>query len=251
VKALTQVATLIRRRLRAKRLGIDFRRAATWNVPRGMCVDGKRWTIKAPAHNGCKLAFLEIFLDDCYGIESVRHPVRTVLDIGANAGFFSMHARNTYPNAVIHAYEPNPAMREFLQHQSCAGRFAYFMEAVGAADAKVRLDLDSDSTHTRSIPTPLGDIPQVAFRKCILRLGGNVDVVKIDCEGAEWEILDDADAWRKVRYLALEYHLRDGDTRSTAILNVTRLGFRILKHATDGPSRGTLWAEHRSPANHQ
>ena len=38
-----------------------------------------------------------------------------------------MHARNTYPDAIIHAYEPNPNMKQFLEHQSEIGGFTYFL----------------------------------------------------------------------------------------------------------------------------
>jgi FkbM family methyltransferase len=69
-----------------------------------------------------------------------RHPVRTVLDIGAHAGFFSVHALNTYPDAIIHAYEPKPNMKEFLEHQSGIGGFTYLLEAVGNKDDTVLLD---------------------------------------------------------------------------------------------------------------
>ena len=108
-----------------------------------MFVNGKRWAISAPDDGGTKGAFLNIFLDDCYGIESIGHPVRTVLDIGAHAGFFSMHARNTFPDAIIHAYEPNPNMKEFLEHQSGIGGFTYLLEAVGNKDDMVLLDIDA------------------------------------------------------------------------------------------------------------
>ena len=51
--------------------------------------------------------FLSIFLDDDYRLDRVKWPVGTVLDIGANLGFFSIAARNAFPEATIHAYEPN------------------------------------------------------------------------------------------------------------------------------------------------
>lgn len=245
MNVLMQISTLVRRRIRGKRLGIDFHRSASWTIPSEMALRSGRWVIEAPPHNGCKLAFLEIFLDDCYGIESVKPPVRTVLDIGANAGFFSIHARNVFPNALIHAYEPNPAMEKFLQHQSATGGFVYFLEAVGAVDGKVTLDADLDSTHVRTHASPSGEITQVALRSCIQRLGGTVDVLKLDCEGAEWDIFTDTAAWQNVRYAAIEYHLQHNQTRHLASESVTALGFRIRKHTTDGPSRGLLWAERR------
>src|SRR5215831_20283786 len=89
-------------------------------------------------------------------------------EVGAHAGFFSMHARNTYPDAIIHAYEPNPNMKQFLEHQSGIGGFTYFLEAVGNKNDMVLLDIDGkESVHTRCRQG--GDIPQVAFRTCILR----------------------------------------------------------------------------------
>src|SRR5262249_34403075 len=97
--------------------------------------------------------------------------------------FFSMHVRNTYPDAIIHAYEPNPNMKRFLEHQSGIGGSTYFLEAVGKKDDMVHLDIDAkESVHTKCRQG--GDIPQVAFRTCLLRLGGNVDLLKLDCEGA-------------------------------------------------------------------
>ena len=138
-----RIYNLLRRRYRARRLGIEFRRGASWVLPAKMFVNGRRWAISAPDDRGTEGAFLNIFLDDCYGIESIGHPVRTVLDIGAHAGFFSMHARNTYPDAIIHAYEPNPNMKEFLEHQSGIGGFTYLLEAVGNKDDMVLLDIDA------------------------------------------------------------------------------------------------------------
>jgi hypothetical protein len=36
---------------------------------------------------------------------------------------------------------------------------------------------------------------------------GVVDVLKLDCEGAEWDIFSDPLPWAKVRNLCMEYHL--------------------------------------------
>src|SRR5262245_45123028 len=50
---------------------------------------------------------INIFLDDEYGLRSLQFPIRTIVDIGANIGLFSLWARHNFPNATIHAYEPN------------------------------------------------------------------------------------------------------------------------------------------------
>lgn len=53
------------------------------------------------------MIFFSIFLDDDYFIDRITRPVSTVLDIGANIGFFSIAARKSFPQATIHSYEPN------------------------------------------------------------------------------------------------------------------------------------------------
>ena len=55
--------------------------------------------------------FLSIFLDDDYYLERQNKEVSSVLDIGANLGFFSIAARNAFPNATIHSYEPNEDLK--------------------------------------------------------------------------------------------------------------------------------------------
>ncbi len=59
--------------------------------------------------------FGEIFLRDCYGIESLPGDIRTVLDVGANLGLFSMAAIHRFPDAVIESYEPNGAIEKYPQ----------------------------------------------------------------------------------------------------------------------------------------
>jgi FkbM family methyltransferase len=242
VQPLKRIYNLLRRRYRARRLGIEFRRGGSWVLPGEMFANGRRWAISAPHDNGTKMAFLDIFLDDCYGIELIGHPVRTVLDIGAHAGFFSMHARNAYPDAIIHAYEPNPNMKEFLEHQSGVGGFTYFMEAVGNKDDMVLLEAQADSVHTSCRLNQGGEIIQVAFQTCIGRLGGGVDILKMDCEGAEWSILTDTEGLAAVKSLVMEYHLVDGHTEAELVSIVRKLGFRVLKQTLNGPTWGLLRA---------
>ena len=54
--------------------------------------------------------------------------------------------------------------------------------------------------------SPDGPIPQLPFADAVGRLGF-VDVLKLDCEGAEWDIFSDPSPWTQVRSLVMEYHL--------------------------------------------
>jgi hypothetical protein len=67
------------------------------------------------------------------------------------------------------------------------------------------------------------------------RMGGRIDLLKIDCEGAEWEVLECKDSWESVREITMEYHLwaRPGSHISDLIMLLEARGFVILELRTE------------------
>ena len=226
---LQRVFQLVRRKNRAINLGIEFKSAGKFKLPNRLLVNGSTKVVILPEEIGVKVAFIDIILDDCYGLEKLSKPIHKVLDIGGHVGLFSLAARNMFPQAIIHTYEPNKNLEKYLKSQADAAGFEYFMEAVGLEAGKVTLDLHEDSVQTRSKVDELGEIPQVAFRKAIERLGGFVDLAKVDCEGAEWLLFQDRDAWQSVQNLSMEYHLWPDRTHDEIREVVQNLGFKIRK----------------------
>jgi FkbM family methyltransferase len=192
--------------------------------------------------DGVRSAFIPIFFDDCYGLERASR-VRTVLDIGANIGVFGLAARINFPDALIHAYEPNADLESKLRTQAEAADFKYFLEAVGAESGRVALDRNDDPVLSRTRAAEEGTVPQVAFRTALERLGGEADFVKVDCEGAEWTFISDRDAWQKVRYLSMEYHLWPSHTVPELLETVGGLGFTVTHHQPASADYGLLLAE--------
>jgi hypothetical protein len=153
-----------------------------------------------------------------------------------------VHARNTYFDAIIHAYEPNPSMKQFPKHQSGTGGFTYFLKAIGNNDDMVFLDRGGGVSPHK---VPFSNRAGTSLRWCsicILRLGGSVDLLKLDCEGAEWSILTDTESLAAVRSLVMEYDLVDGHTEVELISIVRTLGFRVVRQTLTGPTWGLLWA---------
>lgn len=222
---------LFRRKKAAARLGIRFDRCSTFHLPEQMVINGRRHQLSLPNENGVKVAFIDLLLDDCYGCKRISEPVKTVLDIGANVGLFGITARLAFPDAVIHAYEPNPNLAPYLQAQAKAARFNYFTEAVGLDNGKVSLDYNEDSVQTRSLTDQSGPITQISFREAINKIGCSVDFVKMDCEGAEWELFRDIESWRRVRHLSMEYHLWPDHAEKEVLDKMRELGFRVVNHA--------------------
>jgi FkbM family methyltransferase len=241
LRVLDRVTQLAARRRRARRLGFEFPRARDFRLPQTLKIGGRSRVLSLPENDGVRSAFIPIFLDDCYGLERTSG-VRSVLDIGANVGVFGVAARIAYPEAVIHAYEPNSELEPHLRKQAEAADFKYFLEAVGLEGGRVTLDRDPDPVLTRSRLAPDGQVPQVAFREALQRLGGGADLVKVDCEGAEWSFLGDRDAWKEVRHLSMEYHLWPSHSVPELMEAVRGLGFSVTRHQPVEADYGLLLA---------
>ena len=235
---------LIKRRKEAQRFGIGFLLARNFEVPRSILVNGRGTTLNVPQEHGVRSDFISIFLDDCYGLYKTSMQSPVILDIGANVGLFALASRVAFPDAIIHAYEPNAQLETYLSKQAEAGAFTYFMEAVGLQEGFVELEFLGDSNLTRSKIASNGIVHQSSFRQAIERAGGQVDLAKIDCEGVEWQLFEDVESWTHIRNLAMEYHLwatvgrTHGDVRGI----VQRLGFEVLEQEYTADDYGLLRA---------
>lgn len=241
-RVIKRFVTLGKRNRRARRFGFHFNRAASFAVPSEIQIERKRFHMSLPDDHGTKTAFVEIFLDDCYRLHELPNDVQNILDIGCHVGLFSIAARDRWPRAVIHAYEPNSALRYHLENHATQLGVSVFWEAVGLVSASVTLVPNADSVQTRSIETDHGEVAQVSFNKAVTRLGGRVDLVKLDCEGAEWAIFQDEESWKHVHSLTMEFHLWAGYTLEELKVRLSKLGFKIRHLDMTGRDYGLLLA---------
>jgi FkbM family methyltransferase len=192
-----------------------------------------------------------LFIDDPYGLKTLpRDKIKTVLDIGANIGLFALLARYYFPTACIHSYEPNGALAPLLMNNTRAANIAVFMQGIGLQRGRAEIHFDFDGQVYPSLvgmlrPEENGPIEICSIRDAIDRFGQTVDLVKLDCEGDEWKILEDVDSLRRINFLAMEYHLNyaTGQTVETLIGHLRHNGFVIdsLKEA-DIRTVGTITA---------
>jgi FkbM family methyltransferase len=231
------------RRCAAAALGLQFRSSGAFEVPSKIRIAGTEREVRIPTDHGSKVAFIDIFLDDCYGLRAFPAEVAAVLDIGAHAGLFSLAARMRFPEAQIHAYEPNPEMHSYLAQQAAVASFSYFGEAVGLSECRVTLDFGEDSVQTRVVHDPHSAIKCTSFSEAVARLSKVPILVKLDCEGAEWEILQDTVTWQDVRFLTMEYHLWAGYTLAELRRRIESMGFVIKSLVNTGEKFGILIAQ--------
>lgn len=125
--------------------------------------------------------------------------VKTVLDIGANVGVTALYFSQIFPNARIHAFEPAPDNFAVLaKNVANCDRIRAHNFALGAQDATLELYASDNAINFGGYSLhPAGSdtsrkisIPVKAVSSVLTDLGiDHADVIKIDTEGAEWDIL--------------------------------------------------------------
>jgi FkbM family methyltransferase len=203
---------------------------------------------------------IEVFGRDCYHLDSLGLPMApTVVDIGANLGAFTLAVRAARPQAHIISFEPGPTAFRMLVHnvrrnQSPAGTTALHQMAVtgSGAGSTVRLaerfgDLCTSSILGDASGEPPGNTIEVPSRSLADVLSGcpnGVDLVKIDVEGAEYDMICTTTpaVLRATRQLVVEYHPVAGRKFDELAHHLRDAGFLLSRRDRSSlPGQGLGW----------
>lgn len=169
--------------------------------------------------------------------------VQVVIDIGAYHGSFVRGILSLYPDASIHAFEPNPHSFRRLKQTVPAGHELHNKAVAGTAESilfEVGV-VPSCSALVGRKPPQRGasetiTVDAVVLPEYILSIGNPViDILKIDCEGSEAEILESFlksthNHLRNIRYITAEWHGQDQLKRCEAALsNTHRFEYELLR----------------------
>lgn len=161
--------------------------------------------------------FFEIFANGCYR-KCVRLPdAGVIVDIGANVGAFVLDCAIRRPNLTFMAYEPNPVAFQQLARNvdinQLGTRVQLFNEAVSGTGGELRMWCSGSSLESSLTPPAhagAGEwktVHAVPLSRVVQR-AGRIALLKIDAEGSEADILEDADALRHVAAVVGEHHDR-------------------------------------------
>lgn len=183
-----------------------------------------------------KAIYKEIFiLNEYHKIARDLLKAKVVIDIGAQVGIFSVYAATGNAKSIIYAVEPffdnYQLLRENIQLNRLQGRIIPLNVAVWSKNKKMTLYLSTNNSGGHSLISKSLEkrtVKTYTLNHIIQKYGIEyIDVLKLDCEGSEYTILDNLskNTMMKIQSIILEYH----DVQRIARL-VTKLeshGYRI------------------------
>jgi FkbM family methyltransferase len=204
-----------------------FRKGSRKNRPLKFTTKPHAITFEVP--DSLYQVFKEIFMEDFYEIDDLvkklpKQPV--IIDVGANAGFFNILIHSKIPEARIFSYEPMPAnielFKKSIADNALLQKIALHQKAVTGSE-KGSIDLFTADTEDNTVVSSVypsfhglnNKKISVAAESLTSIITNNdlstVDLLKLDCEGSEYDILynTNALALAKVRMMVIEVHQLD------------------------------------------
>ncbi len=226
---------------------IPFLYFLEWRKKHTMYSPRKGVYYKVRVNTWDKFSVFETWKLNVYGDFNFGSNKPTILDIGAHIGAFAIFASAKAPKGRIFAYEPNPESFELLKdnikHNKCSN-IKIFNTAVTEKKGSMEFFIDKNSV-LGSVYNKNGRkvvIPTVSLSDILLenRLPA-VDLLKMDVEGAEYQILfhTSKETLSQIKRIEMEVHefseskdnaLSMADFLTENGFNVTMSGPWLLKH---------------------
>jgi FkbM family methyltransferase len=202
--------------------------------------------ISIRVRNNCWDAHIvgEMYLDRCYVNMFAQLPDKpVVVDIGGYIGDFSLYAAHELGARVV-VYEPTPdnyaLLKENVALNSLENRITCHNAGVGGVDGKLTLNVtrDDGAVHVSGFlygnATEQLSVPAVSMNTiCEENALTHIDLLKIDCEGGEYDIICSMTArlFEHIDRIVFEYHPIPGyrEKLETVKKHLAAAGYRLTE----------------------
>lgn len=186
---------------------------------------------------------ITVMVNFCRGEYGHVRQGSTVVDIGGNIGAFSLYAADAGASRVI-GFEPNQeafdVFRKNIAENKLEGKVEVRRLAVSGQGGEIVYLPKNSSPYNKLVSegttdsTSLEPVTTISLAEIIDQNDiEQVDLLKMDCEGAEYEILMKApkEALTKIREIRMELHPSRVYARSDLVQHLEVNGFELRKHS--------------------
>ena len=180
-----------------------------------------------------------------------------IIDVGAHIGLFSLYASQFCKNGLIYSFEPIQDNYHLLVDNIQSNNLKQikpFNLAVSNSNSNVKLYLNDDesghsmfSKSSKTVTVDSISLQQIFDDNNI----ENCNFLKLDCEGTEYEILENLPSsyFNKIEKMVIEYHM--ADSRPELLENLKKLLIKqnySLKSKKLFSDIGFLYAQKSNPS---
>jgi FkbM family methyltransferase len=186
----------------------------------------------------------EVLVEETYKDALALVTARNIrlVDIGANLGSFTIWAHRVLGVREAFCFEPEPDSFRLLNCNLSLNDCPMAKTlacAVGGAARMIKISLDNSSPAGANIygggaaSPEAKTVPVIAFEKWLREIEGGFDLLKMDCEGAEWEIIRQTDARQFARFRVVVAEVHADPENKQAVPEFKKsmedLGFRTVR----------------------
>lgn len=179
------------------------------------------WELEVPNLKEYHTLKREIFSQHHYYLE-LEKPNPVIIDAGAHIGLSTFYFKRLFPDSLIIALEPNPKSYALLKKNLEANQIHRVLPLNLAlwplnqiitfysdpsadswwSNTRTQLTSATSATHTQTFSAQT-----TTLKELTQGIGEKIDLLKLDVEGAEWDILfTSLDHFTHIDHYVIEYH---------------------------------------------
>ncbi|MEK6983791.1 MAG: FkbM family methyltransferase [Nanoarchaeota archaeon] len=189
----------------------------------------------------------ECIIRDDYRIKSIKDCDEFILDIGSHIGCFSVFAAKILPRARILCFEPSAANYSILKKNiklNKVNNVKSFNKAVSSSNQEVSIHVNRRNSAANSMYNfsesnlKVEKVPSISLEKIFKDNSiKKCSFVKMDCEGAEYDILLNTGhkILKRIQLMVIEYHspkyfgiCNSSYNTKNLVYHLSKSGFRCI-----------------------
>lgn len=239
------------------RILVDLLTKRVLGRPSDITLKLKGYDVLAPNIPGARFPVYEALVEDAYRIAWMTKGLSdspVAVDMGGHIGSFALAFAKAHPTGKVVCFEATPGTYAYLQKNIAGNRLSSRVVAhnIAVSDHEGELVMASHGDgsghngvlHLGEVGLKTISVPCVPALSAFAMADGPVEVVKMDIEGAEYDMILNSDPsdWDSVQRVVMEYHDLPGRTWSELAEWFAAIGLNeVAREADPHKNLGLAW----------